>query len=345
MLLPPPRGPLSAAVTAAIRQPDDALIKVPMLAEPDVALHDPDFQLTLWVLYELHYRSFDDAPDSAEWSPVLLAVRGALEAIFDTALERECAGPVELLAAVPAEDFPDQLFALAESFDGPPLAEHVQRRATLEQVREMLLLRSIYHLKEADPHSFAIPRLTGAAKATLVELQYDEYGDGRADRVHQDLFATALRGAGLDPGYGAYVEVVPAETLMISNVMSRFGLHRARRGAAMGHLAAFEATSSVPSRRCAAGIRRVGLGDEVARYFDEHVEADAVHEQLAVRGICAAMIKDEPELQRDIALGAVACLVADDLTARPLLAAWQEDRHLVVPPAPPRPITELATSS
>ncbi|GAB3756563.1 iron-containing redox enzyme family protein [Microlunatus parietis] len=345
MLLPHPRGPLSAAVTAAIRRPDESLIKVPDLPEPDVALHDPDFQLTLWVLYELHYRSFDDAPDAAEWSPVLLAVRGALETIFDIALERECAGPVDLLAAVPAEDFPDQLFALTESFDSPPVAEHVQRRATLDQVRELLLLRSIYQLKEADPHSFTIPRLTGAAKAGLVELQYDEYGDGRADRVHQDLFATALRGAGLDPGYGAYVDVVPAETLAISTVMSRFCLHRGRRGAAMGHLAAFEATSSVPSRRYAAGIRRVGLGDNVAQYFDEHVEADAVHEQLAVRGICAAMIKDEPGLQRDIALGAVACLAVDDLSARPLLAAWQDDRHLVDPPAPPRSLTEFATSS
>jgi hypothetical protein len=168
MLLPPPRGPLSAAVTAAIRRPDDALIKVPVLAEPDAALHDPDFQLTLWVLYELHYRSFDDAPDSAEWSPVLLAVRGALESIFDTALERECAGPVELLAAVPADDFPDQLFALAESFDGPPISEHIQRRATLDQVREMLLLRSLYQLKEADPHSFAIPATAAPTECTRI---------------------------------------------------------------------------------------------------------------------------------------------------------------------------------
>src|SRR5690606_947455 len=221
------------------------------------------------------------------------------------------------------------------TYEGVELSECVVRMEALKQVREFLLLRSVYHLKEADPHSFAIPRLTGAAKASLVELQYDEYGDGKGERVHQDLYAITLRGAGVDPAYGAYVDLVPAETLAVSNAMSLFGLHRGRRGAAMGHLAAFEATSSVPCRRVAAGIRRVGLGEDVARYFDEHVEADAVHEQLAVRGICAAIVAEHPELQRDVGLGAVACLGLEATAGRQQLAAWQDGRMLVLPPPMP----------
>ena len=61
--------------------------------------------------------------------------------------------------------------------------------------------RSAYQLKEADPHSWAIPRLTAAPKAALIEIQADEYGGGRPDQVHAALFARAMeaRRAGLRP--------------------------------------------------------------------------------------------------------------------------------------------------
>ena len=53
------------------------------------------------------------------------------------------------------------------------------KQGTLEQFREFVTLRSVYHLKEADPHTFAIPRLYGRTKAAMVEIQADEYGGGR----------------------------------------------------------------------------------------------------------------------------------------------------------------------
>jgi hypothetical protein len=77
---------------------------------------------------------------------------------------------------------------------------------TLEQFREMFIHRSAYQLKEADPHSWALPRLSGKAKAALVEIQADEYGGGRPERMHAQLFADTLAAVGLDARYGAYVE-------------------------------------------------------------------------------------------------------------------------------------------
>ena len=41
--------------------------------------------------------------------------------------------------------------------------------------------------------------------------------------------------------------------------MSLFGLHRRLRGALVGHLAAFEMTSSIPNRRYGDGLRRLGV--------------------------------------------------------------------------------------
>ena len=53
-------------------------------------------------------------------------------------------------------------------------------------------VRSVYHLKEADPSAWVLPRLTGPAKAALAELLYDEYGGGRAERLHAGLFARGM---------------------------------------------------------------------------------------------------------------------------------------------------------
>ena len=180
--------------------------------------------------------------------------------------------------------------------DGPSLARFVQVEATEEQVLDLLRVRSVYHLKEADPTTWVIPRLPTAAKAALVELQYDEYGVGDPARLHSHLFARGMEASGLRPEPGVYVDEAPLEILEQNNALSMFGLRRRLRGAAVGHLAAFEATSSLPSRRMAQGLERLGFPAEMVAYYTEHVEADAVHEQVAVRDICVPLVAEEPDL-------------------------------------------------
>jgi hypothetical protein len=317
--LPAARGPVSAALLAAVTRPPHELT-VPDLAGDADPLTDEDLQLALHVCYELHYRGLAGVDEAWEWHPPLLAVRARLEARLAAALAAYQPEPVE-----PAE-VPRALGALVDADDGPALASYVQRLATTGQLRELLVHRSVYQLKEADPHTWAIPRLTGRPKAALVEIQSDEYGGGRADRMHSALFATTMREVGLDDTYGAYVDLVPAVTLAGSVVASYFGLHRSRRGAIAGHLAALEMTSSVPMRRYGNGLRRLGLGPAATRFFDEHVEADAVHEQVAAHDLCGALARAEPELVPDILLGMRVCLALDARLAEHLLGRWQQGR-------------------
>jgi hypothetical protein len=189
-------------------------------------------------------------------------------------------------------------------------------------VLEFIAHRSAYQLKEADPHSWAIPRLSGPAKAALVEIQADEYGGGRPDRVHAQLFADAMAAAGLDNRYGAYVDHLPATTLATVNLMSLCGLHRRLRGAIVGHLALFEMTSSIPNRRYAAGLRRLGL-EAATPFFDEHVEADAVHEAVAAVDLAGGLARQEPALAADILWGASALLAVEGRWAHALIDAWE----------------------
>jgi hypothetical protein len=72
----------------------------------------------------------------------------------------------------------------------------------------------------------------------------------------------------------------------------------------------------------AQGLARLGLATEMVAYYEEHVEADAVHEQLAVRDICGSLVAREPALVADVFLGAFSCLDLEDRVARTLLAEW-----------------------
>jgi hypothetical protein len=312
MKLPLPRGTLSEVLIDVLSGAGNAL---PATAEPD---DDDDLQLSLFVCYEPAYRSWDGVDDSWEWNLDLLRLRAGLEERFAAALgSPEPADPQTVPAA---------LSAIVAADDGPPLSKVLRGRATREQFREFVIHRSIYHAREADPHTWAIPRLGGRAKAALIEIQLDEYGGGVTDRMHQELFKQTMGWFDLDLTYGAYVNSVGAPTLAVNNLMSYFGLHRARRGALLGHLAAYEMTSSLPNRAYGNGLRRLGGDARATAFYDEHVEADAVHEQIAAHDLCGTFARAEPDLAGQVLWGARCALAVDNLWAGAVLNDWAAGR-------------------
>jgi hypothetical protein len=331
-----PRGPLSAMLHFALPLPPDDIALDGLAATVDEALrtddvlYDDDVQLALFLLYATAYGSLRRIDPAWEWQTDLLQARARLEHAFERRLRDTV--PVGPLPEATQDAVARRLFEMTAPTSAPSLSRFVAKKATREQLDEFLILRSVYTLREADPHSWAIPRLTGRAKAALVEIQSDEYGGGDPERVHAAIFARTMRGAGLDDTYGAYIESVPAITLAAQNMMSMFGLNRRLRGAIVGHLAAFEMTSSLPNRSYGDGFRRHGFGREVTWYFDEHVEADAVHEQIAGRDLAGALAEDEPELLGDIMFGAACCLAVDDAAGEHTLNAWSAGRSALRTP-------------
>ena len=307
--LPEPRG----AVTDLLLRALPAGIQRLPATEPTDA---EDLQLALYLCYELHYRGLPGVDDRWEWEPSLLALRGALEERFEAELRRDVPLP-QPRAAIDLE-----LRAIEQADDAPSLSRHLERAGTLDQYLEFVVHRSAYQLKEADPHSWALPRLHGGPKAAMVEIQADEYGGGRLGRMHAEMFARTMEGAGLDPEFGRYADLVPAITLASVNMMSLFGLQRRLRGAIAGHLAIYEMTSSIPNAKYARGFRRLGFDSPVTDYFDEHVEADAVHEQIAGRDLAGALAEDRPDLLPDIMFGAAACVTVDGWVGAHILDAW-----------------------
>lgn len=254
-----------------------------------------------------------------EWEPSLLQLRVFLERLFEQRLRLEVDGG----PAPGGDDTAAALRTLVAEDDGPPLSHWLQGRGSREQFREFVIHRSAYQLKEADPHSWAIPRLEGRAKAALVEIQTDEYGSGAPERMHSTLFRATMEALGLDGRYGAYLDRLPGVTLATVNLMSLFGLNRRWRGAVVGHLALFEMTSSAPNRRYGNGLRRLGYGPEATGFYDEHVEADSVHEVIAAHDMAGSLAAAEPRLVPDILFGARCLLFLENRFARHLLTSWE----------------------
>jgi hypothetical protein len=197
----------------------------------------------------------------------------------------------------------------------------VAERASLEQVRELAVHRSAYQLKEADPHTWAIPRLNGEAKAAMVTIQADEYGNGVAELSHGALFARTMSTLGLDPA-ASYLDLIPGVTLATTNLISLFGLHRRWRGALVGHLALFEMTSVGPMGRYAAALDRLGVDADGRRFYEVHVEADQWHQHLAADAMVAGLLRLEPGLAADVLFGAAALDAVERRFTRHLLGRW-----------------------
>ena len=333
--VPRRRGALSDATLCLLAAPPNEVaerrLRTLATRVTGSVVDDRDAQLTLWCVYELHYRGLAGVDEAWEWSPALLTLRGALESAFEAELRAAVGDVPRTFADVSRESGLVAAFeAVDRALPGPGASRYVQRSVSLSQWQELLVSKSIYQLKEADPHSWAIPRLAGDAKTALVEIQYDEYGAGRRGRQHSELFAATMRLCGLDPTYGAYLDAVPVSVLALNNLMTMLGLHRRLVAGIVGHLALYESTSCLPNKHYAVAARRLGVPEDAVAYFDEHVEADAIHEQIAVVNMLGAHLRDHPADAEVAGFGVAAGTLLDNEIARQQLACWREGRPFLL---------------
>ncbi|MGW6693868.1 iron-containing redox enzyme family protein [Rhodococcus sp. NPDC054953] len=320
--LPMPRGPLSCAVVSVLRGGPAGSVGRP----PDPEHADPlggDLQLALQVCYEVHYRGFVGVDPDWEWDPDLLGVRAAMERRFLDRLHTALPGGTDADAAL-AE-------VAADGVDDGSVAAHLRDTGTWQQMREYFAHRSIYHLKEADPLVWAVPRLRGAPKCAFVAVEFDEFGAGRPGHMHSRLFEDLLRAADLDHRYLGYLDDVPPETLATVNLVTLFGLRRSLRGALVGHFATAETTTPPSARALVQALQRMDAPPACTRFYAEHVEADAVHEQVLRHDVVGALLDDEPALASDVVFGVQATQLLESRLAEHLLHCWRGGTSSLLP--------------
>lgn len=317
--LPQERGPLSAALLAVLTGAATAT-GLPTTAGATDPFGD-DLQLALHLAYELHYRAAAGVDDALEWDPDVLRFRRGLEQPFLAALREQVrtgdAGDTDVDGALAP--------LLLEPVRGEGPSWHLASVGERWQLREYAAHRSIYHLKEADPQSFAIARLQGQAKSSYVAIQHDEYGAGRGERMHAAMFGAVLRELDLADGYAALVDAVPAVTLAPVNFMTLAGLHRTLVGAAYAQAVLIEVTSSPGSRRMSKAFQRLSAGSAGSAFYDEHVEADAVHEQVLRAGLSDYLAQD-PGRAGAVVLGIRGLSWLEEQLGEHMMDSWQGGR-------------------
>ena len=310
-VLPPrPRGPLSRWVIE--RMWAGGRRSCPSVAHADGS--GDDVQLALFLAYEPHFRRIGAAD---EWDAAMLDFRARLEALLEAWLIDRVGPP-----SLPGIRVDQAIPSLIAADDGPSVSQYMEHLGTLDQFRQFVVHRSLYQLKEGDGHTLGISRLQGRAKQLLAAIQAGEYGaDEPGRRIHSELFASTMRGLGLDDRPGAYLDVVPASAMLVSNVISMFGLHRRWRAALVGHLAVFEMTSVTPMGRYSNALARLGVDEDVRRFYDVHVLADAEHEHMAL-DMAVAQAEQEPETVGEILFGSRVAIEVERCFATDLLASW-----------------------
>lgn len=330
MKLPMPRGPLSTALFPLLRRgPQDLPAPVRHLAEAGAQAEpyaepyaDEDIQITMFACYALHYEGFADVSNEWEWHPSLLAMRAVLEARLEASLRRLADYP----AGMKARELPKWLLRLGAPSANNALARHLKEQACIGQYREFAIHRSPYNVIEADPHSWALPRVHGPAKYALVEIQADEYGNGLPGRMHSELFQRMMVELGLDPSYGGHIEQIPAVSLAPMNALSMFGLHGLLRGALLGNLAMIEIGSSYVNRCFSDGLVRLGASEAARWFFDEHIAADAVHEQIAAYNLCGSFAEQCPAEADQVLFGADVTARLSQLSNVAMVHSWAQGR-------------------
>ncbi|MDQ2649984.1 MAG: iron-containing redox enzyme family protein [Actinomycetota bacterium] len=326
MQIPLGRGSRSEHVFARLACPAGSRALQP--PEPD---DEDDAQITLWVLQQLSYRRIEGVDPRWEEDPSFLRVRHDLE----RQMELELREAVDLPQPDP-EDVPAALTDLIAGAEGPSLSTWMLERGALDHLREFVVHRAAYQLQEADPHSFAIPRLEASpCKTALLQLQLDEYGGHEPTEAHALLFGKTMEALDLEPEVD--LDRLPAVTLATNTLLNWLGRSRRLVGACLGHLAVFELTSVEPMARYAAAVRKLVSGEQgtaAARFYDVHVAADGLHGTIATDRLISGFVADHPDEAQDVLFGAAALLHVERRFAEHLVARWAVDQTSLREPLP-----------
>ena len=80
------------------------------------------------------------------------------------------------------------------------------------------------------------------------------------------------------------------------------------------------------------------FGEREGAFYDEHVGADAVHEQIVRHGVIAPLLDGEPHLADDVLFGIRGSRFLRNRLADLLLDGWEHGRSTLRVPLPDAPV-------
>jgi hypothetical protein len=226
----------------------------------------------------------------------LLRYRLILEAGFRSRLDR-----VREEAGV---DLSQPVANNAEWFESLALGDHprddgtwgrfLREDASLDALKSVVAQRSLFFLREPDPWIYAVPTLTGVAKAGLIDLLLDEYGWGKLDRMHSTIYANLMEALDLETELDHYETTTSWQFLATLNHQWMYALDPMLGRRLIGTIYLTEADSPQAMTNYLAAWERLGIDDpRVLEFYELHVAADENHRDVALSEVAVPVAEAE----------------------------------------------------
>lgn len=236
----------------------------------------------------------------------LRTIRANLEVGFRHHLARRRAF-APLAAGESGQAAADRIMALAlgpHPHDKQEWGRFVRDLASLEQLKEVVAQRSLFFLREPDPWIYAIPTLQGAAKAGLIDLLLDEYGWGKLERMHSNVYAAVMAALELPSETDHFETASSWQYIATLNHQWMCALTPEHSRRLLGTIYLTEATSPDAMTNYLAGWKRLGITDaRVTEFYDLHVSADENHREVALEEVVMPVCNAEATALHEVALG------------------------------------------
>jgi hypothetical protein len=245
----------------------------------------------------------------ADWLDGLVADAGllALEGRF---VEEERRTVNQRVATVPhdADAFVAWFEALQDNGPGqhdvlfPWLAES----APLESMRWFLQQEVAGEAGFDDLVALSQIKLPKIPKLELARNYWDEMGQGHAGGMHGPMLEQLAVALNLEP----HCDSVVPESLALGNLMIAFAMNRRYAYQSIGALGVIELTAPGRADRVNRGLKRLGFGGDVRRYFALHATLDVKHSEAWNREVLRPLVAETPAIAAYIAEGALLRLTA-----------------------------------
>ncbi len=187
-----------------------------------------------------------------------------------------------------------------------PLFPWLADEADRDQMRWFLGQEAAGEAGFDDLLSFTQVRMPARAKLEFARNYWDEMGRGNPKGMHGPMLDVLIEALQLD----ADIDDTVWESLALANAMTGMATTRRYAWHSVGALGAIELTAPGRSRAVADGLKRLGFGKEVRRYFDLHAVLDVRHSEDWNAKVLTPLVAEDPSRATAIAEGALIRLNA-----------------------------------
>lgn len=212
--------------------------------------------------------------------------------------------------------------------EDPTWGEFIRESISLEQLKQIVINRSLFFLREPDPWIFAVPKLRGIAKAGLIDLMLDEYGWGKLDHMHSSVYARLMEALELQSEIDHYEAAADWRFLATLNHQWMLGLNPELNNRLLGTIYLTEADSPGAMTNYLAAWARLGIDDpDVLRFYEIHVSADENHRDVALHEVVLPVCEANPDAAKDVARGIFDARTLEADFAAGLRALFESDAN------------------